>query len=107
MGKGIINRSSTMLRTPRIMKFRSLSMLVLLNFVFPEFCISFVSFPAKITTPYAHSVFRSTVPVGDINWLQRLYVGKKGNVNIIKAVINSFKSSIRVPLSRMHSLSRG
>ena len=45
-------------------------MLVLLNFVFPEFCISFVSFPAKITTPYAHSVFRSTVPVGDIDWLQ-------------------------------------
>ena len=41
-------------------------MLVLLNFVFPEFCISFVSFPAKITTPYAHSVFRSTVPVVDI-----------------------------------------
>ena len=69
MGKGLFNKSVKMLLTPRIMKFRSLSMLVLLNFVFPEFCISFVSFPAKITTPYAHSVFRSTVPVGDIDWL--------------------------------------
>ena len=64
MGIGKIDQLiSKILLTPRIMKLRSLSMLVLLNFVFPEFCISFVSFPAKITTPYAHSVFRSTVPV--------------------------------------------
>ena len=63
MGMGKMHKSSMILLTPRIMKLRSLSMLVLLNFVFPEFCISFVSFPAKITTPYAHSVFRSTVPV--------------------------------------------
>ena len=36
---------------PRMMKFNSLSMEVLLNFVFPEFCISLVSFPANKTTP--------------------------------------------------------
>ena len=48
--------------TPRMMKLSSLSMLVLLNFVFPEFCMSLVSLPAKMTTPYAHSVFRRTVP---------------------------------------------
>jgi len=33
------------------MKFNNLSMLVRLNFVFPEFCMSLVSFPAKMTTP--------------------------------------------------------
>ena len=37
--------------TPRMMKLSSLSMLVLLNFVFPEFCMSLVSLPAKMTTP--------------------------------------------------------
>lgn len=37
--------------TPIMMKFSSLSMFVRLNFVLPEFCMSFVSFPAKITSP--------------------------------------------------------
>ena len=37
--------------TPRIMKFNNRSIDVLLNFAFPEFCISLVSLPAKTTTP--------------------------------------------------------
>ena len=36
---------------PKIMKFNSLSMEVLLNLVLPEFCINFVSLPANKTRP--------------------------------------------------------
>jgi len=37
--------------TPMMRKLSSLSILVRLNFDFPEFCMSFVSLPAKITMP--------------------------------------------------------
>lgn len=37
--------------TPMIRKLSSLSMVVRLNCDFPEFCMSFVSLPAKITIP--------------------------------------------------------
>lgn len=37
--------------TPIIRKLSSLSMLVRLNLVLPEFCMSLVSFPANTTTP--------------------------------------------------------
>ena len=36
---------------PKMMKFSSLSMEVLLNFVLPEFCINLVSLPANKTRP--------------------------------------------------------
>lgn len=42
-------RKSKPMRTPRMIKLSKRSILVLLNFVFPEFCISFVSRPAKST----------------------------------------------------------
>lgn len=37
--------------TPMMRKLSSRSILVRLNFDFPEFCMSFVSLPAKITIP--------------------------------------------------------
>lgn len=49
--------------TPMMMMLRSRSRLVRLNIVFPLFCISFVSLPAKITIPQHHRVLRSTHPL--------------------------------------------
>ena len=52
--------------TPKMTKLRSLSILVRLNLAFPEFCINFVSLPAKITTPQHQSVFLSIVPLNNM-----------------------------------------
>ena len=60
--------------TPRIMKLSSLSILVLLNFVLPEFCMSLVSFPAKMTIPYAHRVLRRMAPRSKMRSLSKAYV---------------------------------
>lgn len=57
---------SRLLPTPIISKLRRRSKLVLLNIVFPLFCINLVSLPANTTTPQHHLLFLRTQPRNNI-----------------------------------------